>query len=235
VNALTTPAYCPRSRQPELKHAAVKILKAELPWRLIGMAWLPDDEALAARERLRGRMPGFVYAACVPFGRERSGVLFRAAAYEAPPDATVAAIEQSLGLAASDVLHYADQRRGQRRSMRLRRDGTDTRLEGFLLAGDVSAEAWIRTLLQDELPAQAYGRSLLAAGAKPPLAPRSRGRQVCSCFDVGENDIALRLADCIGPAESQLQQVQAALKCGTNCGSCLPELKRLVRQRQQAA
>jgi assimilatory nitrate reductase catalytic subunit len=235
VNVLTTPAYCPRSRQPELKHAAVKILKADLPWRLVGMAWLPEDDAIAARERLRERMPGFAYAACVPFGRERSGVLFRAAAYEAPPAPMVAAIEEVLGLARDDVLHYADKRRGQRRSMRLRRDGADTRLEGFLLAGDASAETWIRTLLQDELPAQAYGRMLLAPGARPPVAPRSRGRQVCSCFDVGENEIALCLAERTGPVELQLQNVQATLKCGTNCGSCIPELKRLVRRHQQAA
>ena len=32
VNALTTSAFCPDSKQPELKHAAVKILKAEMPW-----------------------------------------------------------------------------------------------------------------------------------------------------------------------------------------------------------
>jgi assimilatory nitrate reductase catalytic subunit len=38
VNGLTTPAYCPSSKQPELKHAAVKILKAELPWSLLGAA-----------------------------------------------------------------------------------------------------------------------------------------------------------------------------------------------------
>jgi assimilatory nitrate reductase catalytic subunit len=52
VNALTTSAYCPSAKQPELKHAAVKILKAELPWSLLGVAWLPEDEALQAREQL---------------------------------------------------------------------------------------------------------------------------------------------------------------------------------------
>jgi assimilatory nitrate reductase catalytic subunit len=30
------PAFCPSSKQPELKHAAVKVLKAELPWRPAG-------------------------------------------------------------------------------------------------------------------------------------------------------------------------------------------------------
>ena len=37
-----------------------------------------------------------------------------------------------------------------------------------MLAGDTSAEAWIKTVLQDELPAQSYGRLLLVPGAKAP-------------------------------------------------------------------
>ncbi|MDO8370563.1 MAG: molybdopterin dinucleotide binding domain-containing protein, partial [Polaromonas sp.] len=94
INALTTSAYCPSSKQPELKHAAVKILKAELPWSLLAMAWLPDDEVLAAREQLKPLMAAFAFSSCVPFanevplgeaGRQRNGVLFRAAAFEAPP------------------------------------------------------------------------------------------------------------------------------------------------------
>jgi len=75
VNALTSPAYCPQSKQPELKHAAVKVLKAELPWRLLAVAWLPADRALAAREELKPLLAAFPFASMVPFGRERSGVL----------------------------------------------------------------------------------------------------------------------------------------------------------------
>jgi assimilatory nitrate reductase catalytic subunit len=235
VNAITSPAYCPKSKQPELKHAAVKILKAELPWRMLGVAWLPDNEALHARDQLRQAMREFAYAACVPFGRERTGVLFRAAAYEAAPDELIARIEALLGLASSDVLHYADKRRGQRRSMRLLPSGSDLRLQGFLLAGDISAEAWIKTLLQDELPAQAYGRLLLVPGAKAPVAVAARGKQVCTCFNVTETDIAACLAQGTGSADAQLQRLQASLKCGTNCGSCVPELKRIVRLHQRAA
>jgi assimilatory nitrate reductase catalytic subunit len=235
VNALTTPAFCPRSKQPELKHAAVKILKADLPWRLLAVAWLPEDQALKAREQLRELMHGFPFAACVPFGRERAGVLFRAAAYEGASAETITRIEGILGLAGSEVLHYADKRRGQRRAMRLRRAGADTYLDAFLLAGDISAEAWIRTLLQEELPAQTYGRLLLVPGAKAPVAVAARGRQVCSCFNVGESDIAATLASSAGTADAQLQHLQDKLKCGTNCGSCVPELKRIVRLRLQAA
>jgi len=235
VNALTSPAFCARSKQPELKHAAVKILKAEMPWQLVGVAWLPDDQALIAREQLRELMTAFPFATCVPFGRERAGVLFRAAAYEAAPEALMTRIEQLLGLGAKGVLRYADKRRGQRRSMRLHSEGGDTHIEGFLLAGDTSAEAWIKTLLQDELPAQAYGRLLLVPGAKAPLAVAAKGRQVCSCFDVSETQIDTTLAACGGSPDAKLQRLQDTLKCGTNCGSCVPELKRMIRLQQRAA
>jgi assimilatory nitrate reductase catalytic subunit len=235
VNALTTSAFCPKSKQPELKHAAIKVLKAELPWRLLGMAWLSDDHALTAREQLKAEMSAFAFASCVPFGRERSGVLFRAAAYEAPPDELLARIEGVLGLGGVEVLHYADKRRGQRRTMRLDKVGDKTQLEGFVLAGDISAEAWVKPLLQDELPAQAYGRLLLVPGARAPVAVQPRGRQVCTCFNVAEPTIQSALESCQGTPDEQLAQLQDSLKCGTNCGSCIPELKRMIRVQARVA
>jgi assimilatory nitrate reductase catalytic subunit len=229
VNGLTTSAFCPKSKQPELKNAAVKVAKAELPWRLLALAWLPIDAALAAREALRPLLAAFGFAALVPFGRERSGVLLRAAAATAPPPDLLLKIEAGLGLGAVGVLHYADVRRGQRRTMRLLGEGDAMRLDGFLLAGDIAAEAWVRPLMQDDLPARAYGRALLMPGAKAPVALAPRGRQVCSCFDVSEPRIVATLATLAGPPDAQLDQLQRRLKCGTNCGSCLPELRRLVR------
>jgi assimilatory nitrate reductase catalytic subunit len=46
---------------------------------------------------------------------------------------------------------------------------------------------------------------------------------VCNCYDVSEDEIARELA-----AARPLGEVQARLKCGTECGSCLPELRRLA-------
>jgi assimilatory nitrate reductase catalytic subunit len=229
VNALTTSAYCPTSRQPELKHAAVKILKAELPWSLLAVAWLPDSDALRAREELKQVMALLPFASCVPFGRERNGLLLRAAAHESPPEELLARIEALMGLAGTDTLRYADRRKGQRRTMRLVRRGEEARLEGFVLAGDTRAQAWITTLLQEELPAQAYGRLLLVPGAKPPVAVQSRGRQVCTCFNVTDAQVTEHLAGSEGPDSVRLGALQSALRCGTNCGSCVPELKRLIR------
>jgi assimilatory nitrate reductase catalytic subunit len=229
VNALTTSAYCPTSKQPEFKHAAVKILKAELPWSLLGVAWLPDKNALHVREELRQVMALFSFASCVPFGRERTGVLLRAAAHEAPPDELLGRIEILLGLAGADALRYADRKKGQRRTMRLVRHGEEARLEGFVLAGDTSAQTWVKTLLQDQLPAQAYGRLLLVPGAKAPVAIQSRGKQVCTCCNVSDAAITAHLAGCSGTEDTRLASLQAKLKCGTECGSCVPELRRMVR------
>jgi assimilatory nitrate reductase catalytic subunit len=228
VNALTTSAYCASSKQPELKHAAVKILKAELAWSLVGMAWFPDGEALQAREHLSKLMGLFPFATCVPFGSERTGVLLRAAAYEAPPDEVLAQIEAAFSLGHADTLRYVDRKKGQRRAVRLVRRGEVAQLEAFLLTGDVSAQAWIRTLLQEQLPAQSYGRLLLLPGAKPPVALPSRGKQVCTCFNVAENEIASCLLDAQGNDAARLSTLQGRLKCGTQCGSCVSDLKRMV-------
>ena len=113
--------------------------------------------------------------------------------------------------------------------MRLSGRDEDCRLEAFLMAGDISAEAWVRTLLQDELPAQPYGRMLLLPGAKAPVAVASRGRQVCTCFNVSEPQILKALEGCAGSVDTQLGQLQTQLKCGTNCGSCLPELRKMIK------
>lgn len=235
INALTTPAYCPTSKQPELKHTPVKILKAELPWSLLAMAWLPPDAAFAAQQALKPLMAMFPFATCVPFsgntpGEERSGILFRAAAHDTPDDSLIDRIEGLLGLGASDVLRYADRRRGQRRVARLvRRADGNAGLEAFLLGGDTTAEAWIGTLLREEIPAQTYGRLLLSPGARAPVAVQSRGQTVCTCFNVTDLAIQGELGRCSGTPEDRLASLQGALKCGTNCGSCLPELKRMVR------
>jgi assimilatory nitrate reductase catalytic subunit len=235
INALTTSAYCPTSKQPELKHTPVKILKAELPWSLLAMAWLPPDAALAAHQALKPLMAMFPFATCVPFsgntpGEERSGILFRAAAHDAPADELIDRIEGLLGLRGSDALRYADQRRGQRRVARLvRRADGNAGLEAFLLGGDTSAEAWIGTLLREEIPAQSYGRLLLSPGARAPVAVQSRGQPICTCFNVTDLAIRAELGRCNGTPEERLASLQGTLKCGTNCGSCLPELKRMVR------
>ncbi len=244
VNAITTSSYCPISKQPELKHAAVKILKAEMPWTVLAVAWLSTESAWQVREQLKALMDRFPFSSCVPFsdgatltdatrGQERHGILFRAAAYEQPDDAQadplLAQIEDILGLQTSDSLRYADKKRGQRRAIKVKRDAESAKIEGFLLAGDTSAQAWITALLQGQQDAKAYGRLLLSPGAQAPVAVQAKGAQVCSCFGVTEAEINAFVKTCEGSAHQRLANLQQTLKCGTSCGSCLPQLNKLIR------
>ena len=87
------------------------------------------------------------------------------------------------------------------------------------LSGDLRSEPWLREQFERGAPVGELRRYLLLPLDAPPGVPAPRGRTVCNCFDVSEKDIS---------AFSDLRSLQQSLKCGTNCGSCLPELRRLV-------
>jgi assimilatory nitrate reductase catalytic subunit len=49
---------------------------------------------------------------------------------------------------------------------------------------------------------------------------------VCSCFQISETQIRTAIeAGCRDSAA-----LGAQLRCGTNCGSCIPELNRLIKE-----
>ena len=54
---------------------------------------------------------------------------------------------------------------------------------------------------------------------------------MCSCLNVTDTaiDAHLALPEAAGTDEARLASLQGALKCGTSCGSCVPELKRRLR------
>ena len=92
-----------------------------------------------------------------------------------------------------------------------------------------SAAGWALALLQQGSPAAALGRALLAGSPRPPAPVAARSPQVCSCHDVREDSIRATLARCGGTPVERLRSVQAQLRCGTECGSCVPALQALVR------
>ena len=57
------------------------------------------------------------------------------------------------------------------------------------------------------------------------------GPVICACFGVGLEAIRRTVRNGAG----SLAMVSAALGAGTNCGSCLPELKRIIAQARRAA
>ena len=235
VNALTSPALCPQSRQPELKHAGVRVEKVELPWQLTAMSWFPAERALALREHIRPMLRLFETASLVPFGREpdpqgRLGLLMRAACAAPPDGAVLAPLRAAFALDETGLLGYSDPRRGQQRALRLEADGSGgQRLSGFWLAGDASGESWLRALLESGGTLPGPARSLLAPGALIGKEATPRSVQVCACFDVSEATICSALRAMPGSTDERVGALGAALKCGTNCGSCIPALKSLAK------
>jgi assimilatory nitrate reductase catalytic subunit len=238
VNSLTQGAFDPSSKQPELKHAAVKILKAQLPWRFLVFGWADVADAagaLALQMRLRPYMHQFAYASCTLFGNGnsnnggnsgRSGVLLRAADdYAAKPE-LLREIEALFGIAGIQVLRYDDSKRGNARRILLQ----DGKLAAVALSGDIAAGAWLRQTLTEEALVSPFGRLLLSSSASAPQGFKARGKVVCSCFNVAQAEIdeaLLALAPGTDPA-LRLAALQESLKCGTNCGSCVPELKQII-------
>lgn len=231
VNALTSPAFDPSSKQPELKHAAIKVLKAELPWRFVVFGWVDASHALQLQFALRPFMREFAYASCTLFGRDKVGVLFRAADDYAASAELMAEIESRFGIDGEQVLRYDDHRRGNARHILIE----DGKLKAVALAGDAAAERWLKDYLEAEQPVAALGRLLLMPSAQPPQAFKPRGRIVCNCFNVAETEISEALDACAANENAVLTQLQDRLRCGTNCGSCVPELKKIILAHQDTA
>jgi assimilatory nitrate reductase catalytic subunit len=72
-------------------------------------------------------------------------------------------------------------------------------------------------------------RMLLSGRSSEGLA--SAGPVVCACFGVGRSTIC----DAISAGAATPAAIGAKLKAGTNCGSCIPEMKRLIAQTPVAA
>lgn len=61
---------------------------------------------------------------------------------------------------------------------------------------------------------------------KPPRG-EDAGRQVCACFGVGEKTICRAIAE---HGLTDPVQVGSHLQAGTNCGSCIPEIRGLIKR-----
>ena len=222
ANALACDAIDPYSKQPELKHAAVQIEKSDLSYPLTVIRRCADvSAALDMLQAARGLLPAFGYASVGLYGRSSPLVVFRAASAWPLGERSIADIDEIFGLAGDEgAIVYAD----PRRHIAKKAVALDGRLLGVRLAGETLAQAWLKqAMAEDELDASLI-RFALAPTAKPPVnvAPRNI---VCKCADISDVQISKEVA-----AGADLPQLQQKLKCGTFCGSCVPDIKRMVAE-----
>ncbi len=214
VNAVTAAVCDPFSAQPALKQAAVQVRKCDLPWPLLVLC---RDATL--QPALQAWLARCDYATLGWYGGPQQAVLVLRADLAAAPSADwLAELDALLDLSTSD-LHYRDVASGVDKRLRLR----DGQLDCLRLGGEIAAGSWLKEWLGQGRDVQAERRWLLSPQREPPGQTPTRGRIVCTCLDVAENDIQQQLAR--GGGVPALQQT---LRCGTQCGSCVPELKRIA-------
>lgn len=213
INHASSKAVDAKSFQPELKHAAVRVERAELPWRVL--AACRADDVLALRASVQPLLAECDYAALSLQGHD--ALVLRAACASAQAD-WLERLFDALALQPGEhILDYHDARRGLIKRVAWQADNA---LAGFVFAGDIAGgDALLGRLLDGEV----WQCSRLAAFAPRPAA--ASDRVICNCKQVKASQIAALVAQGCG-----IDDLKAQLGCGTVCGSCVPELKRLVSQ-----
>ncbi|KPW42625.1 Nitrate reductase [Pseudomonas amygdali pv. mellea] len=218
VNALTQPAFDPISKQPELKHSGVKIEKAHLPWQFFALI---EGNVQQQMERLRPLCDVFTYLSMGLAGRERPALIIRAASAEAPDPMLLQHIDQVLGLDEGPVMAYDDPKRSIGKRVRI----DNGRITAIRLAGETLARHWLQALWLEERIDASLRRWLLAPLSSEPGKDSTQAfdKTLCNCMNVSQSAVKEGIERGL-----DLNQLKTQLGCGTQCGSCVPEIKRLI-------
>ncbi|MDX9875568.1 MAG: molybdopterin-dependent oxidoreductase [Spongiibacteraceae bacterium] len=203
VDALVPAFVDPVSGQPELKHARVALRRVPVRWQALLVS--PQPLTLARDD----------YWAALPVA---GGWLY----WLAGCDAADAARERLLALFPDEpAQRFSDPWSADMRAAWF--DG-DVLQRAFLLVTDqpLPEPWWLAERLGHAItPAE---RRVLLSGA-PLGASGNQGPIVCSCYQV----TASAIDAAIGEGCQSVEALGERLRCGTSCGSCIPEIRRLVR------
>jgi assimilatory nitrate reductase catalytic subunit len=212
IDAIVGAATDPVSGQPELKATPVRVMPVMPQWHgllLRGSEQVPLGPYYWARVPLE-RGHAFTLVGWESLPGDPGAKLWISALLDAPP--------------AAELVIYADPARGTFRYASV----IGRRLDACLfIAGkrtslpsrDVLA-ALLGTRIEPDMRT-----ALLAGGAAGPAAPDAAGRTICACFGVGLHTLHRAIAS---RRLTSIAEIGAALRAGTNCGSCIPELKAIL-------
>lgn len=123
--------------------------------------------------------------------------------------------------AAADWVEYADPGTGTYRAVHLR----DECLQSCVFISprpELPSRSWLAALFAKGAISALERATLLSGRPADPAA--DAGATVCACFNVGCNAIEAAIRKGCRDAQS----IGKRLKAGTQCGSCLPELRRMI-------
>jgi assimilatory nitrate reductase catalytic subunit len=210
VGAVVNPAFDPVSGQPELKHTPVALAPFAAQWHGVALLRQPREPADAE----------YWVKATIS-----QGWRYELAGTKALQDGEGWA-RALIGVGGDDVewLVYSDLRLRQHRVAAVR----NGRLEGCVFVGPASPtvpRAWLGSLLARSALSAAERMALLAG--RPSSGESETGAVICACFGVDQKRIVQAIRE---RGATSVEDLGTALKAGTNCGSCRPELAKLLRE-----
>ena len=236
IDALVAGDFDPVSGQPGLKQTAVAVRPFRASWFALAVTrerpscrdwpyWATARVPGGFRTEIAGREAGAGDGAGEGVGSKLTGGGTDAAGDRSGDGVDAVALLQRLcGSTAAgnaEVLSYRDRSSGQQRVAWFEKDRLVAAL--FVATSPVAvSRTWAAALL-----GEAHADRLRVLAGRSGAAARDRGAIVCSCFDVGANDIAEAV---VRGGCTTVAAVGAALKAGTNCGSCRAEIGRLVQR-----
>jgi assimilatory nitrate reductase catalytic subunit len=214
VGALVNPIVDPVSGEPELKHTPARVMPFVVSWQGFILARQPIPNldltwwALARGEQF---------------------VRYELAGRRVHGDWSQWAHQLVKAHGAElDWIEYSDPNAGVYRAVALDQDRIAICI--FISPrADLPSRTWLASLFAKDRIDDADRRGLLAGQPADPAA--DDGPMVCSCFGIGRKRICMAIAK---HGLSTPQQVGQQLRAGTNCGSCVPEIKLLLAERQAA-
>lgn len=208
VGALVNPVVDPVSGEPEFKHTPARVTPFTVDWHGFILTRTPIDTldttwwtAIRGDQFMRYEVAGRGTPPASDWARD---------ILRAEPDA--------------DWVEYSDPASGVFRSVLL----IEERIAGCVFISprmDLPARAWLSSLFAKKRINNAERAALLNGG--PTGASQDPGPLVCSCFGVGRNTLCRTIAQ---NGLRTARDVGRKLKAGTNCGSCLPEIRQLLAQ-----
>ena len=209
MGALVNPEVDPISKQPESKHTPIRIKPYQAIWQGFILSRPPLN--LSDVAYLVNSKGDYFYR------YELAGQQLPETWLKALQDALNSNVTEN-----SDWQTYRDTGLGNYRVAQF----VNGRLNAVIfIAADhkLPERSWLSSLFAKQT-LEPEERMTLLSGL-PPKGSHNTGKVVCACFNVGEET----LRACI--KEKQLkthQEVGHCLKAGTNCGSCIPEIKTLL-------
>jgi assimilatory nitrate reductase catalytic subunit len=206
VGALVNPVVDPYSGQPEFKHTPVKVAAYQAVWHGFILTRTPINfnDDIHYWVKIKGEQ----------FWR-----------YELAGDTLIAdpqAWAKSLFPLHGDYLEFVDQGTQRYRCANIINDKLETIV--FISPDhNLPTRTWLGQIFSDENISDDTRASLLAG--KPGAGMPDVGAIVCACFGVGENTIR----DAVSNDKAKtIDDISRLLKAGSNCGSCVPEIKKLL-------